>query len=35
LRAWQPGYEFRLKGFTIWGPGQVPRPVLLQASLRR
>jgi FkbM family methyltransferase len=30
LRAVQPAYRMRLKGFAYWTP--VPRPVLLQAS---
>jgi FkbM family methyltransferase len=37
LKSIQPGYRFRIKGFTIFGPvrlfgGARPRPVLLQAS---
>jgi FkbM family methyltransferase len=39
LKSIQPGYRFRIKGFTIFGPvhlfgGTKPRPVLLQASAR-
>jgi FkbM family methyltransferase len=33
LRSLQPRYNLRLKGVTVWGKGQIPRPVLLQAAL--
>jgi FkbM family methyltransferase len=35
LRSVQPDYELRLKGFSLWGSRDIPRPLLLQAALPR